>query len=113
VPIPPALLATLDMVHGIREQHARHGRGRHIRLWPWSRMTGWRPVHGVMHAAGLERRAGLAQGGATRFQGAAVTAGIPLNLVQKWLGHVQLSTTAVSANAVGAEEKDIERRMWG
>jgi transposase len=44
---------------------------------------------------------------------AAVTAGIPLNLVQKWLGHAQLSTTAVYANAVGAEEKDIARRMWG
>jgi integrase len=35
------------------------------------------------------------------------------NLVQKWLGHAQLSTTAVYANAVGAEEKDIARRMWG
>ena len=42
----------------------------------------------------------------------AVTAGIPLNLLQKWLGHVQLSTTAVYANAVGEEEKDIPRRMW-
>jgi hypothetical protein len=30
-----------------------------------------------------------------------------------WLGHAQLSTTAVYANAVGAEEKDIARRMWG
>jgi integrase/recombinase XerD len=47
------------------------------------------------------------------FGVAAVTAGIPLNLVQKWLGHPQLSTTAVYANAVGAQEKDIARRMWG
>jgi integrase/recombinase XerD len=44
---------------------------------------------------------------------AAVIADIPLNLVQKWLGHAQLSATAVYANAVGAEEKDIARRMWG
>jgi hypothetical protein len=28
-------------------------------------------------------------------------------MVQKWLGHAQLSTTAVYANAVGAEEKDV------
>ena len=42
-----------------------------------------------------------------------MTAGIPLNLVQKWLGHGHLSTTAVYANAVGAEEKDIAKRMWG
>jgi integrase/recombinase XerD len=29
--------------------------------------------------------------------------------MQKWLGHAQLTTTAVYANAVGAEEKDIAR----
>jgi site-specific recombinase XerD len=46
------------------------------------------------------------------FGVAAVSAGIPLNLMQKWLGHAQLSTTAVYADAVGAEEKDIARRMW-
>jgi integrase/recombinase XerD len=44
---------------------------------------------------------------------AAVSAGIPLNLEQNWLGHAQLSTTAVYSNAVGAEEKDIARRMRG
>jgi hypothetical protein len=41
-----------------------------------------------------------------------MTAGIPLNLVQKWLGHAQLSTTAIYANAVGVEEKDIAQCMW-
>jgi site-specific recombinase XerD len=42
---------------------------------------------------------------------AAVSTGIPLNLVQNWLGHAQIATTAIYA--VGAEEKDIARRMWG
>ncbi|MGH7120234.1 MAG: hypothetical protein ACREFP_14810 [Acetobacteraceae bacterium] len=32
--------------------------------------------------------------------------------VQKWLGHAQLTTTAIYADAVGAEEQDIARRMW-
>jgi integrase/recombinase XerD len=45
--------------------------------------------------------------------GFGVSAGIPLNLVQKWLGHAQLTTTAIFADATGAEEKDIARRMWG
>ncbi len=47
------------------------------------------------------------------FGVAAVQAGIPLNMVQKWLGHAQLSTTAIYADAVGAEEQDIAARMWG
>jgi site-specific recombinase XerD len=41
-----------------------------------------------------------------------VSAGIPLNMVQKWLGHAQLSTTAIYADAVGAEEQSIAARMW-
>jgi hypothetical protein len=31
--------------------------------------------------------------------------------VQKWLGHAQLAK-AIYADAVGAEEKAIARRMW-
>ena len=113
VPVPPALLDALDLVHGIRELQTHRGKGRGVRLWPWSRMTGWRAVHAVMQAAGLEGVPASPKGLRHGFGVAAVTAGIPLNLVQKWLGHAQLSTTAVYANAVGAEEKDIARRMWG
>ncbi len=109
VPVPPALLDALDMVHGVRELQARRGKGRGERLWPWSRMTGWR----AMRAARLDGPHASPKGLRHGFGVAAVTAGIQLNLVQKWLGHAQLATTAIYANAVGAEEKDIARRMWG
>jgi integrase/recombinase XerD len=69
-------------------------------------------VHAVMEAAGLGGVPASPKGLRHGFGVAAVTAGIPLNLVQKWLGHAQLSTTAVYANAVGVEEQDIARRMW-
>jgi len=46
------------------------------------------------------------------FGVAAVQAYIPLNLVQRWLGHAQLSTTAIYAEAVGQEEQAIAARMW-
>ena len=70
-------------------------------------MTGWRAVHGVMEAAGLDGPQASPKGLRHGFGVAAVSAGIPLNLVQKWLGHAQLTTTAIYADAVGAEEKDI------
>ena len=113
VPAPPSLLEALNLVHGIRELQGGRGKGRGVRLWPWSRMTGWRAVHGVMEAAGLEGPQASPKGLRHGFGVAAVSAGIPLNLVQKWLGHAQLTTTAIYADAVGAEEKDIARRMWG
>jgi integrase/recombinase XerD len=110
--VPPALLEALDLVHGLRELQARRGQGRGVRLWPWSRMTGWRAVHRIMQAAGLEGPQASPKGLRHGLGVAAVSAGIPLNLVQKWLGHAQLTTTAIYADAVGAEEQDIARRMW-
>jgi integrase len=110
VPVPPALLDALDLVHGIRERQARRGKGRAERLWPWSRMTGWRAVHAVMAAAGLDGPQASPKGLRHGFGVAAVSAGIPLNLVQKWLGHAQLTNTTIHADA---EEKDIARRVWG
>jgi len=113
VPVPPALLTALVMAHGVRELQAKRGRGQGLRLWPWSRMTGWRAVHGVMMAAGLDGPHASPKGLRHGFGVAAVSAGIPLNLVQKWLGHAQLSTTAIYADAIGPEEQDIASRMWG
>ena len=99
------------MVHGVFERQARRGKGRAVRLWPGSRMTGWRAVHAVMRAAGLDGPQASPKG---LRHGFGVSAGIPLNLVQKWLGHAQLTTTtAIYADAVGAEEKDIAKRGWG
>ncbi len=112
VPVPPALLSALDLVHGIREHQARRGKGRGIRLWPWSRMTGWRAIHALMQAAGLPGPHASPKGLRHSFGVTAVSAGIPLNLLQKWLGHAQLTTTAIYANATGAEEKNIASKMW-
>ena len=112
VPVPPALLDALDLVHGIRELQGRRGKGQSVRLWPRGRMTGWRAVHAVMEEAGLSGPQACPKGLRHGFGVQAVSAGIPLNLVQRWLGHAQLSTTAIYANAVGAEEQNIAARMW-
>jgi hypothetical protein len=37
---------------------------------------------------------------------------VPLNLLQRWLGHVSMKTTAIYADAVGREEYEIAARMW-
>jgi integrase/recombinase XerD len=37
---------------------------------------------------------------------------VPLHLIQRWLGHAQLSTTVLYLEAVDAEERNVARRMW-
>jgi len=66
-----------------------------------------------MQAAGLDGPQASPKRLQHGFVVVAVSAGSPLNSVQKWLGHAQLTTTAIYGDAVGAEEKDIARRMWG
>lgn len=113
VPVPPTLLDALDLVHNIREKEAKRGRGRKVRIWTWERTTAWRKVKAVMVIAGLGQGPQTSPKGLRHgFGVAAVTTGIPLNMVQKWLGHAQLSTTAVYADAVGTEERSIASRMW-
>lgn len=113
VPVPPELLDMLDLVHGLREAQRKGGAGQKALLWPWSRMTGYRKVQGVITLAGIaEGPHACPKGLRHGFGVQAVSRGIALNMVQKWLGHAQLSTTAIYANAVGEEEQTLASRMW-
>lgn len=66
----------------------------------------------VMKAADVKGPQATPKGLRHGFGVAAIQAGIPLNLLQRWLGHAQLTTTAIHANAVGPEERNIAARMW-
>ena len=65
----------------------------------------------MMAAAGESGAAATPKGLRHGFGVQAVGSGVPLNLVQRWLGHAQLSTTAIYAEAVGEEELAIAERM--
>ena len=114
VPVPPSLLDTLDMVHGLREAHKRHHKALlEAALWSWSRVTAWRQVKAVMRAAAIpdgphQSSKGLRHGFAIH----ALSKGVPLNMVSKWMGHAKLETTAIYCNAVGEEQQTLAARMW-
>ncbi len=109
VPVPKELVYALDLVHGVREAERR---GRDENLWSMHRATAWRIVSGAMAEAKIEGPQASPKGLRHGFAVHAVSSSVPLNLVQKWLGHVQLSTTAIYADAMGDEEKAIAEKMW-
>jgi integrase/recombinase XerD len=112
IPVPPDVMTMLDFVHNIRRAQARRDCGRALRLWSWSPATAWRHVKTVMQRAGIKGTQASPKGLRHGFGVVAVQARIPLNLVQRWLGHAQLSTTAIYAEAIGQEEQEIAARMW-
>ena len=113
VPIPGAVIEALDLVHGLREAQKGRDGGRGVRVWEFSRTSAWRYVAAVLEEAGVRGPQASPKGLRHGFGVQAVSSGVPLNMVQKWLGHAQLSTTAIYADAVGAEEQGIMMRMWG
>lgn len=86
------------------------GTGR--RLWPWHRATAWRAIKAIMRAADIKGAQASPKGLRHGFGVHAIRCGIQLNLLQKWMGHAQMSTTAIYANVIGVEEWSVAARMW-
>ena len=111
VPVPNRLLLELERVHAVRSCQACE-QGTRSRFWTWSRTHAWRLMKGVLTQAGVKGSAGSPKGLRHGFGVTAVTKGVPLHLVQRWLGHTQMATTAIYADALGEEERQINTRMW-
>jgi len=108
LPLPPDVVEILRAVHGIGEGDP------HRKLWQLSRSRAWRLVKAVMRSAGIAPGPHATPKGLRHGFGLhAIRSGVPLNLVQKWLGHASLATTSIYLQAVGAEEREFAARMWG
>lgn len=111
VPVPGHLLAELDRVHSVRLHQSNHAATAQ-RMWGWSRTHAWRLIKGILVEAGVTGIAASPKGLRHGFGVTAVTKGVPLHLVQRWLGHTQLATTAIYADVLGDEERQINTLMW-
>lgn len=86
--------------------------GEGERLWPWSRMTGYRRICEVMAQAHVTGSYATPKGLRHGFGVKAIQSNVPLTLVQRWLGHADIKTTAIYTSAMGPEEREIASRMW-
>jgi integrase len=112
VPIPVNLITRLDAVHKIAALRGNPTESE-LRLWPWGRTTAWERLKEVMRVAQVPSSAAMPKALRHAFGVSGVAeAGVPLNMIQKWLGHAKIETTAIYATAIGAEERTIASRMW-
>jgi integrase/recombinase XerD len=102
VPAPHSLLQLIRQTSCVPGQ----------RVWPWGRTTAWKIVKSVMTRAGIT--GALCKPKALRhtFAVEATLKSVPLNIVQRWLGHSRLETTAIYASALGDEERNFAKRAW-
>ena len=110
VPVQADLIDLLFQVHDLG---GPIGQGKQAtKLWPFTRVTAYRRIRKVMEAAGLNGMHAMPKGLRHCFGVAAIQSQAPLNMVQRWLGHADMRTTAIYASAVGPEERSIAQRMW-
>ena len=104
VPVPECLIEALGAGHRLDTDAP---------LWPdINRVTAYRWVKAVMARAGIAGAQASPKGLRHGFGIHAMHCGVQLNMLQKWMGHAAMSTTAIYANAIGAEERAIAARMW-
>jgi len=107
VPLPSAL------IEEIVEVHARSECGPEYRLWTLSRSRAWQLVKQVMAKASIASGPHCVPKGLRHGFGIhALRSGVPINLVQRWLGHASLETTMIYLDALGQEEREMAQRMW-
>jgi integrase len=65
-----------------------------------------------MIAADIHGACAMPKGLRHAFGVNAFQAKVPPHLIQRWLGHASLRTTAIYGDVMGAEERSIAARMW-
>lgn len=111
IPIPRYHIDLLQDVHHFDPSQSCPAR-QSFRLWPWCRTTAWKRVRDVMLRAGIPSPRANPRALRHTFAVAALRHGIPLNMVQKWLGHSRMSTTAIYTEITGPDEREFADRLW-
>lgn len=107
VPVPASCVEMLVSVHRLDTTSPD------TPLWTWCRCRAWQLVKEVMAAAGIDHGLHATPKGLRHGFGLhAVRSGVPINLVQRWLGHARMETTSIYLQAIGVEERAIAARMW-
>ncbi len=111
VPVPTSYLERLETVHALAERQC-HPALQTARIWSWSRTTAWNRVKTIMRVAGIGNGVAMPKALRHAFGVGGTQAGVPLNLIQRWLGHADIQTTAIYTNVMGDEERRLADRMW-
>jgi integrase/recombinase XerD len=102
VPVPSELLIRLNEVHGFLDRRCNPELSQ-ARIWAWSRTTAWNRVKTIMRAAGIVKGPAMPKALRHAFGVGGTQTGVPLNIIQRWLGHADIQTTAIYTDVMGEE----------
>jgi len=83
-----------------------------LRIWEFSRTTGWRIIRALMKAAKISGMHATCKGLRHGFGVRSVMEQVPLYRIQNWMGHSDSSTTAIYLDVQDEEERALIARTW-
>lgn len=112
VPVPVELIDLLTMGHDLIKSQ-KTVKDSNVLLWNWSRQHSYELLKGLMIDSGISEGKFRSPKGLRHAYGVnAIQKGVPINMLQKWMGHSDMKTTSIYANAIGKEEIEIANKMW-
>jgi len=109
LPVPADLLARFDEIHAV-EHVRRNANHNQTRIWVWSRTIAWLRVKTAMRSTGIVEVPAVPKALRHAFGVGGTQAGVLLNLIQRWLGHSDIQTTAIYTDVMGDEERVLADR---
>jgi len=106
IPVPDHLLDAIEEY--VIETHGNH----QTLLWNVHRSAAWRWVKSVMEEAEIMGQQASPKGLRHTFGVHAILCGVPLNVLQKWMGHSSINVTTIYTQVIGPEERKLAQGMW-
>lgn len=112
VPVPVEFIDLLTVAHDLIKTK-KNIKYSSVPLWNWSRQHSYELIKKLMIESGISEGKYRTPKGVRHAYGVnAIHKGVPLNMLQKWMGHSDMKTTSIYANALGREEIEIAHKMW-
>jgi Site-specific recombinase XerD len=107
LPIPKPLVAEYRSIHHQDESLLWQVHGR-----PIPRITAYRWIKTLMVEAQISGPKACPKGLRHAYGTRAILSGVPLHMLQLWMGHASMRTTAIYATVLGPEQLELSDRMW-
>lgn len=111
IPIPDDLITELETHFDLRRRQREPELAKE-RLWRFHRVTGWRLIKSAMQSAEIHGVRASPRGLRHSFGVGTVASGVPLDTVQRLLGHSSIKTTTIYTEASGPDERALIARFW-
>ena len=107
VPLPAALVREFADLAGEAGEFLWQDHGRMI-----LRITAYRWIKAIMAEARITGPKACPKGLRHAFGVRAILTGVPLHMLQRWMGHASMRITAIYATVVESEQLELSDRMW-